>query len=185
MDMNCKIHDFCGHHPRVYRCKQCGLLELTDYFLGDLKAKHYGSFIDGASYVWHPEIMQASQIEKFAIGFGDRPIVNILFSGNQLIIHNTINGSRDGWMSFPEGFFDEKSRELNNEQIQSIRACLEALHFEQWHTPQYVFRNAGACGFCINAYFRCTFPDGKEFVCEEPKSPDFGKLVSLMKELIR
>ena len=69
MNMNCKMHDFYQHHSRVYRCKQCGLLELTDYFLGDLKIKHSGSFIDGVSYVRHPEIMQSSQIEKFAIGF--------------------------------------------------------------------------------------------------------------------
>lgn len=183
--MNCKMHDFYQHHSRVYRCKQCGLLELTDYFLGNLRIKHCGSFIDGASWVWHPEIMQASQIEKFVIGFGDCPIVNISFFGDTLTIHNTINGSRDGWMSFPDGFFDEKIQRLNGKQIKRLRSCLEELRFEQWHTPQYVFNNAGAAGFCINAYFRCTFPDGKEFVCEEPKSPDFDKLVSLMKELIR
>lgn len=185
MNTNCKIHDFSQHHNRVYRCKQCGLLELADYFLSDLKMKHYGSFVDGTSWVWHPKIMQASQIEKFTIGFGDCPIVNISFFGNTLTIRNSINGSRDGWMSFPEGFFDEKQKVLTEQQIKMIRSCLEELRFAQWHTPLYVFKNVGAPGFCINAYFRCTFPDGREFVCEEPKAPDFDKLVSLMKKLIR
>jgi len=96
-------------------------------------------------------------------------------------------GHDDRVCSYPAytALFDEKSKELNGEQIKRIRSCLEELRFEQWHTPQYVFKNAGADGFWIHAYFRCTFPDGKAFVCEEPKAPDFDKLVSLMKELIR
>ena len=36
-----------------------------------------------------------------------------------------------------------------------------------------------------NRVYRCTFPDGREFVCEEPMAPDFDKLVSLMKKMIR
>ena len=153
IDMNCKIHDFYPSHNRVYRCKQCGLLELADYFLSDIRIKHYGSFIDGACYVWHPEYMQVSQIEKFSIRFGDCSIVNVSFSGNTLTIQNSINGSRDGWMTFPEGFFDERHKVLTDQQVKRIRSCLEGLHFEEWRTPEFVFKNAGADGFCINEVF--------------------------------
>lgn len=185
MNMNCKIHDFYQHHFRVYRCKQCGLLELTDYFLGDLKIKHYGSFIDGASYVWHPEWMQVSQMEEFAVSFGDRPIVNVTFNGKSLKIHNSINGSRDGWMTFPEGYFDERQKNLTEQQIKDLWTCLESVRFEEWNTPEYVFENAGADGFCINEGFSCSFRNGKKFICEEPGNPDFEHLVLLIQTLIR
>ena len=184
MNRNCKIHDFVKYYNRVYRCKNCGLLELADYFLSDIRIKHYDSFIDGACYVWHPEYMQASQIVQFDIKFGDCPIVNVSFSGNALTIQNSINGSRDGWMRFPEGFFDERHKVLTDQQVKRIRACLEGLHFEEWRTPEYVFKNASACGFCVNEAFSCTFPDGKKFVCDLPETPEFEKLVSLIKELI-
>lgn len=185
MNMNCRIHDFTKHHNRVYRCKQCGLLELADYYLSDIRIKHYASFIEGECYAWHPELMQVSQMEKFAISFGDRPIVSVTFNGTSLKIQYLINGSRDGWMSFPEGYFEEKEKNLTPQQIKDLWACLESIHFEEWLTPEYVFENAGCDGFCVNESFSCSFQNGIKFICEDPCNRDFDNLVLLIQMLIR
>lgn len=134
-------------------------------------------------YVWDSKLMKISQISKFNVRYGDLPIVHVDFNGDELIIYNRINGSRDGWMSFPEGFFDEKKVKLTNQDINNIKDYFNLLNFSSWKTQEYIIKNIvnRPAGFFINESFSCEFFNGVKFYCAYPPKEDFNKLIKFLK----
>lgn len=134
-------------------------------------------------YQWINQLMDKSQITKFSITYGDLPIIHIDFDGDKLIKYNRINGSRDGWMNFPEDFFDKKSVELTDQQICSIKNLIISIDFVNWATDDYIISNIIEMppGFCVRDSFSCEFANGEEFYCAYPPREDFNKLIEFLK----
>ncbi len=128
--------------------------------------------------------MRSEDIMWFEITFGDRPIVTVKCNGRMMKVKYLINGSRDGWMSFPEGYFDEKTIVLTDEDKSRLRDCLLSLDFALFKTSRDLFRNFGAVGFCISKKFICRFSDGKAFECLFPDYDGFNRLVEIVKSIV-
>lgn len=145
-----------------------------------------GHFYDDdnkSPYMWDDVKMNVEDIMHFDVSFGDFPIVNILFNRDKLIVFNRINGSRDGYMSFPDDFFDEKTVLLTNDEKKAIYDYIKKIDFSTWKTEDNVIKNyeEGACGFCINNSLTIAFKNGKCFICYEPKVKEFNQLVDFLK----
>ncbi|WP_195450998.1 hypothetical protein [Anaeromassilibacillus sp. 1001302B_160321_C8] len=165
-----------------YRCKKCGLEDIDTLLSGDFKKKYNGSYIDNASFRWHSADMSGSSISKLHISFGDCPIINIEWHGETLTYRNTINGSRDGGRAYPSGFFDTKTIVLSNQQIMELRELLNTISFFHWTTENQIFDRLGACGFCLHNTFKCSFSNGREFICYSCGGfEEFHQLSSLLK----
>lgn len=134
-------------------------------------------------YMWDDVNMNVEDIESFDVTFGDSPIVNLFFDNDKLTVFNRINGSRDGYMSFPDDFFDEKMVMLTNDQKKVIYDYIKKIDFSKWKTEDNVIKNyeEGACGFCINNSLTITFKNGKCFKCYEPEVKEFNQLVVFLK----
>lgn len=135
-------------------------------------------------YIWNSVYMNTENIRDFTASFGDCPIVHISFDGEKLTVYNRINGSKDGWMRFSDDFFDNKIVNLTDEQKNEISEYIKAIDFSNWETEDYIRENyeMGACGFCINNSFTCTFNNGEYFKCYEPKYEAFNQLVDFLKK---
>lgn len=138
----------------------------------------------GRSYTWDKYGMHISDIVGFEITYGNLPIVTVKYDIASLKIKNSINGSRDGWMEFPDGYFDEKTIMLSNQERNIISNCLNSLDMETFTTDPDVFGKIGACGFCIDEEFTCKFSNGQSFRCILPKCDGFKFLVSTIKGII-
>lgn len=142
------------------------------------------SNIDLSNYVWNSAVMQIPNLMGFVVSFGDLPIVHIEFKRDQqtLTAYNRINGSRDGWMTFPEGFFDHRVVDLTDVQTTSILNFLQTIHFGGWKTEKSILQNyvSGAAGFCIRNSFFCVFNNLATFSCLEPSTKDFYSLVDFL-----
>ena len=113
-------------------------------------------------YLW-PEGHGAQDIADFTISSGNFPIREYHFKGSEITGRNRINGSRDGWMTFPQGFFDGRTVSLKMDDISVIRDLLNRINFHTWNTERCVLDLIGSEGFCITEAFSCKFTDGKEF----------------------
>ena len=168
----------------LYRCDKCGLEAHAPMFSGMIFKEYFGSYIGGISHKWIPSDMRAEEIVSFAISFGDLPIVTVRYDGNLMKIKTSINGSRDGWMSFPEGYFDERTIKLSAEDKNKLHGCLRSLDFDSFTTSPDLFRNFGAAGFCISNRFLCHFSNSKGFECLSPRCDGFNTLVEVVKSII-
>ena len=164
----------------LYRCDKCGLEAHAPMLSGMIFKEYFGSYIGGISHKWIPSDMRAEDIVSFAVSFGDLPIVTVRYDGNMMKVKNSING----WMSFPEGYFDERTIKLSDEDKKKIHEGLRSLNFDSFTTSPDLFRNFGAPGFCISHRFLCYFSNGKGFECLSPSSNDFGKLVTIVKDFV-
>ena len=90
------------------------------------------------------------QIKEFHIFDGDFPAINYEYKDGKLYTYNRINGSRDGRMRFPDGFFDTIEVPLNDSQRQQLSEQLSSLCFSNWTTDETVFDKMGCPGFCID-----------------------------------
>ena len=113
-------------------------------------------------YLW-PEGHEAKDIEDFTISSGNFPIREYHFRSNEITGRNRINGSRDGWMTFPQGFFNGRTVMLKGDDVSTVWEILTSIDFQTWITERRVFDLIGSEGFCISEAFSCTFIDGKEF----------------------
>lgn len=168
----------------LYRCDKCGLEAHAPMFSGMIFKEYFGSYIGGISHKWIPSDMRAEDIVSFAISFGDLPIVTVRYDGNMMKLKNSINGSRDGWMSFPKGYFDERTIKLSDEDKNKLHECLRSLDLDSFVTSPDLFRNFGADGFCISNRFLCRFSNGKGFECLSPRCDSFNTLVKVVKSII-
>lgn len=87
-------------------------------------------------------------------------------------------------MSFPEGYFNEKTIKLSSKDKSKLCECLKLLNFDSFTTSLDVFRNFGAPGFCISNRFLCCFSTGKGFECLSPGCEGFDTLVEVVKSII-
>ena len=175
----------------MYKCDKCGLetYELTlpktkSVFFETIYEKYFGSYIGGVSHVWDYPNMRAEDIVSFSVEFGNCPIVNVRYDGSVIKVNNSINGSRDGWMSFPEGYFDENTINLSDEDKCKLKECLKTLKFDLFITDPEIFRCFGSDGFCVNEKFSCVFSNGRGFECLFPETEEFTKLVSVVKDVL-
>lgn len=160
-----------GYHV----CEKCGRIKYESEETEVLDNK--------SPYIWNSLSMNTDNIDRLQVSFGNFPIVSISYDGEKLIVYNRINGSRDGWMSFPNGFFDDKIVNLTVEQKESIIEHIKKIDFSTWRTEYYIRENyeMGATGFCINNSFAVTFKNGELFKCYEPKYKEFEQLVGFLK----
>lgn len=137
---------------------------------------------DKTFYWWDNQLMDKSQITKFSITYGDLPIKHIDFNGIGLKKYNRINGSRDGWMNFPDEFFDEKIFGLYDEKIDEIKKFITSIDIENWETDDYIISNIkdNPPGFCVNDSFSCEFANGTKFYCAYPPREEFNKLIDFL-----
>lgn len=144
-------------------------------------------YINGVYFKWDNAIMEASQITDFSISYGDCPIVNVKYSNNKLTVFNRINGSRDGWMTFPEGYFDEKIIEITEVENSELFNLIKSFNFLNWKSPDYALKNYidMATGFCVHNSFGCSFVNGECFECIEPSDAEFKKLVKFLEKLLK
>lgn len=176
-------HDFVRYDEItggiIHKCKKCGL-KAVDPILpgGEFNRAFWGSFVDGSSFVWHKDCMDVSKIVKILLSFGDYPIRNITYENKKIIYKNSINGSRDGWMSHPKGFFDQHTLCLNKEQGEALHRALSDANINLWATEPHVFNNIGACGFCLHTTFMCVFENGRSFVCYSPYKYEGFKIIT-------
>lgn len=169
---------------KIYKCDKCGL-EVPFIITppGAILKEYFGSYMNGASFKWDPSNMCAKDIVRFDIEFGDCPIISAKYDGCVIKVKNRINGSRDGWMSFPEGFFYEKCIELSDEDKHTLHKYLSSLNLESFSSSPDLLQNIGAPGFCVNQSFHCYFSNGKSLVCLSPYCDDFNKLVEVVENI--
>lgn len=168
----------------LYRCDKCGLEVNAPSFSRMIFKEYFGSYICGISHQWIPSDMQAENIVNFAISFGDLPIVTVKYDKSVIKVKNSINGSRDGWMSFPKGYFDERIIKISKDEKRKLYECLKALDFSSFTTSPDLFRDFVAPGFCISDSFLCRFSNGKGFECLSPHCNDFNVLVDVVQSII-
>ena len=113
-------------------------------------------------YDW-PDGCAASEIESFTISSGNLPIREYHFHDSAVTGRNRINGSRDGGLFFPPGFFEGKTVRLTEKEVATIRSLLERIDFREWITEQRILDQFGNDGFCITEMFSCQLSGGKRF----------------------
>ena len=168
----------------LYKCEKCGLEVLLSSFSETIFKEYFGSYIGGLSHKWNPSDMRAEDIESFSLSFGNLPIVTVRYDGSVMKVKNRINGSRDGWMSFPEGYFDEKIIKLSNEDRSKLCECLSSLDFASFTTSPNAFGYLFVPGAGVRHRFFCYFSNGKSFECLYPCCDDFNALVKVVKSII-
>lgn len=156
----------------------------TAYVPGDRFCSHCGTALPSLSsvaasapYRWDSACMDAKDITWFSLSFGDLPILNIDFDGTRLTTQRFINGSRDGWMSFPKGYFDKEEHALSADEIERLRAVLASTDFSVFSTSEHTLRSMYGVGFCASEKFSCEFSNGVCFQCLLPETEEFRKLV--------
>ena len=168
----------------IYKCKKCGLIVVDPVLSGEFDKAFLGSFIGGRSFIWHPDCMNVAKITKISLSFGNYPIRNIIYKRDEITYKNSINGSRDGWMSHPKGFFDKHTLRLRKEQTEALKNALSAANIDTWKTDPHIFSNIGACGFCLHSTFECVFENGRAFVCYSPNRFDgFHELTNILSKI--
>ncbi len=143
--------------------------------------------VDRKGYVWDSSCMNFSEIASFHIEWGDLPIINISYDGDNLTLYNRINGSRDGGIQYPDGFFDEKKIELNDEQKIKIQEFLSAFDFTDWKTDDRTISmlKFPPPGFCITKAFSCKFENSIDFYCANPPEEQYDILVDFFKSFFK
>lgn len=168
----------------LYKCEKCGLEVFVSMFSGEIFKEYFGSYFGGISHKWNSSDMRAEDIVGFDISFGDCPIVTVRYNGVAMKVKNSIDGSRDGWMSFPKGYFDEKTIKLSHKDKNKLYECLRLLDFDSFTTLPDLFLDFGAAGFCIRNRFLCRFSNGRGFECLSPCCDSFNALIEVVKSVI-
>ena len=111
-----RIHEFADSN--TYRCRKCGLEFAQLHCSRAYNTAFLGSFIDNCSYKWRQDEMDISKVVNLRVTFGEYPIRNIEYDPQTGTVQyrNTINGSRDGGIRHPEGFFDPHVAQITAEQ---------------------------------------------------------------------
>ena len=174
-------HDFVRPYPLT--CRKCGLTLQWD---SDSIGKYMGSYFENVSYQW-TRFMDKNDIVSFRVSAGDRPVFEASCDFTHLRIRNCLNGSRDGWMQsqYPSDYFEPRDLPLRKEDIQQLQTLFKNINFSAWATPVHYVENHDAPGFFVNKCFRCTFADGKQFVCLDPDNTEFQRFVSIIREMVR
>ena len=124
-------------------------------------------------------------ITRFVISDGDFPIPHYEYHKGELKGYNRINGSRDGGMHFPDGFFDDVVVKLNAAQDAQIDELLRQISFDEWKTDPDIYEKFDCPGFCVRSSFSCTFADGSE--CQyysNDRNPEvFEKMIQLLQDI--
>lgn len=137
--------------------------------------------IDLSRYVWGDR--QINRIKEVTLSWGDLPIYHINIGNDIVSLYRRINGSRDGWMTFPDGYFDEKKKPLDVEKKRKLFQFLETIDFTKWTTDERIIHNIEntACGFCVRESFRCIFDDNTTFYCATPPQSQFEEMIEYFK----
>lgn len=185
-----------GHFFDKDKNKSCPICIKSDAIdsksLEDLENNSSGSHsaqireIDYSKYIWDQAKMSSDDIIGFSISFGDRPIITMTLSDGHLLISNSINGSRDGWMNFPDNYFRKKNVKLTENQQNDVYSFLKEIDFTKWQTDNLHIRNyeERAEGFCANERFSCEFKNGLQFKCLFPKEKSFNDLRDLLESFV-
>lgn len=136
---------------------------------------------DLSRYIWGDK--QVNKIKNVSLSWGDLPIYHIDIENDVVSLYRRINGSRDGWMAFPAGYFDEKKKPLDVEEKRKLFRFLETIDFTKWNTNETTIFNIEnmACGFCVTESFGCVFDDDTTFYCATPPQSQFKELVEYFK----
>ena len=136
---------------------------------------------DPSRYVWGDK--KVNRIKNVSLSWGNLPIYHIDIENDIVSLYRRINGSRDGWMSFPEGYFDEKNKPFDVEEKRKLFQFLETIDFTKWNTNETTIYNIEnmACGFCVTESFSCVFDDDTTFYCATPPQSQFKELVEYFK----
>lgn len=172
-------HHFVSPHPLT--CSKCGLMLRRN----EQQIRRYmGSYFDGVSYQWSLG-MKREDIRSFSISCGNRPVFSVICDFSKLTIRNSLHGSRDGWRQsqYPQDYFEPRDVRLEAEDARKLRAVFRNCNFFAWKTPVHYVENHDAPGFSVDKSFRCTFTDGKQFVCLDPNNEEFDYLVTLIREI--
>lgn len=181
---------WCGTRFRPFLSDQNG--QRQDDTGSDMDINNYAteqdlSRSDGTVYTWCPE-WRVEDITCFSVSFGDLPIRNISYDGCTLTFRNKINGSRDGWMTFPPGYFDPVTVKLSAEDHRQLFRCMAAISREQWSSdPRWMEKDIpGADGFVGLPCFSCEFKNGTKFkyLPGRNSAPGFTALCSFLSERI-
>ena len=134
-------------------------------------------------YVWGDK--QVNKITSLSFSWGDSPIYHISIENDTVYFYRRINGSRDGWMKFRNGYFDKKEKLLDMGRKEKLVKFLETIDFTKWVTNERTIWNIenGACGFCVKELFKCGFDDGNTFYCANPPKESFLLMVDYFKEI--
>lgn len=172
-------HDFVRPYPLT--CRKCGLALQWD---SDSIGKYMGSYFEDVSYQW-TRFMDKNDMVSFSISAGDRPVFEARCDFTHLYIRNCLKGSRDGWMQshYPNDYFEPREIKLNSKDVQDLQVFFESCDWLAWTTPVHYVENHDAPGFSVNKRFRCTFADGKQFVCLDPDNAEFEQLVPMLRKM--
>lgn len=133
-------------------------------------------------HIW-PDGYEAHDIAEFTISSGDLPIREYHCRDRVLTGRNRVNGSRDGGLYFPAGFFTGKTVYLHGDEAAAVRDLLYTIDFRTWVTEERVFELFGCEGFCASETFSCVLYDGKrfEYIGLRGETPaEFGELFGML-----
>ena len=163
-----------------YVCSKCAKVMHTTTSLPPQEVT-MDAKIDLSRYVWGDR--QVNRIKNVSLSWGDLPIYHIDIGNGTVSLYRRINGSRDGWMTFPDGYFDEKKKPLDPEEERKLLQFLETIDLAKWTTDETIIFNIEnmACGFCVTESFSCVFGDNTTFYCATPPQNQFKKLIEYFK----
>lgn len=176
-------HDYVVNEQHTggtkYVCSKCAKVMRTTTLLRQEAAMD--DKIDISRYVWGDR--QVNRIKKVSLSWGDLPIYHIDIKNDIVSLCRRINGSRDGWRKFPDGYFDEIKKPLDAEEKRKLLQFLETIDFTKWTTGETIISNIeyGACGFCATESFSCVFDDNTTFYCAAPPQSQFKNLIEYFK----
>ena len=169
-----------------YVCIKCGKVKHTTTLLPPQEVTMEAKMMPNkdhelSKYIWGDK--RIDRIKNISLSWGDLPIYHIDIENDTVSLYRRINGSRDGWMTFPDGYFDEKKKPLELEEKKMLFQFLETVDFTKWTTDEKTIFNIEnmACGFCVKESFSCILDDGTTFYCATPPQKQFNELVDYFK----
>ena len=161
----------------TYRCTRC---EAISPCTGNAERHYdfYGSFFDNQTLLWHPDRMNARDITRVEVSFGDCPTHQIIVQNDLLVWRK---GASDGWMLDDDDAPEHREILISDEQQRKLKDLLASINYCAWHTRREMLSLMHFAGFCLTDTFRCFFPDGTCFVCLNPEEhADFRELTDLL-----
>lgn len=180
-----RIDEFTGGIK--YKCRNCGLEAIRFNCSYEFDLAFLGSYVDNCSYKWHSDEMNTSKVVKIQVSFGDYPIRNIEYDSEKgsVSYKNNINGSRDGGLRHPVGFFEPHISQIADTQRKKLFDTLKTVDITNWETDVSTIKNmrVGSCGFCAHSSIRMRFENGRSFVCYSCGGDDFNKITAALMEI--
>lgn len=169
-----------------YVCVKCGKVKHTTTLLPPQEVTMEAKMMPNkdhelSKYIWGDK--RIDRIKSISLSWGDLPIYHIDIEYDTVSLYRRINGSRDGWMTFPDGYFDEKKKSLVPEEKRRLFQFFETVDFTKWTTDEKTMFNIEnmVCGFCVKESFSCIFDDDTTFYCATPPQKQFDELVDYFK----